>query len=126
MLGQADRGRTQADIRRLTQRSGDENLGHDDRLVPHRVMLADPELVDPEFVGPDDQLQVLVARLSQRLGRIVKRHDEDTGPNLLELFRHHCPLLPFGSSPGVALAALCTVPLSYPLYWQAHALSSAL
>ena len=61
---------------RLAQGAGDEDLGHHDVLVLHRVMLADPELAEAQLLGPDDQLQVLVVALRQRLGRVVERHDE--------------------------------------------------
>ncbi len=57
----------------------DEELRHRDVLERHRVVLADPELVDTEFIGADDQLHVLVLALCERLGGIMERHDEDVG-----------------------------------------------
>ena len=66
---QADRRRPHPDAFRLAQRAGDEDLGHHDVLVLHRVMLADPELAEAQLLGPDDQLQVFVVALRERLGR---------------------------------------------------------
>ena len=44
VLVEADRSWPQADAARLAQGAGDEDLGHHDVLVLHRVVLADPEL----------------------------------------------------------------------------------
>ena len=65
VLVEADRRRPHADALRLAQRAGDEDLGHHDVLVLHRVMLADPELAEAQLLGPDDQLQVLVVALGR-------------------------------------------------------------
>src|SRR5256885_10622353 len=46
----------------------------------------------PIFLRPDDQLEVLVMALSQRLGRIVERHDEHAVMDLLYPVAH-CRLL---------------------------------
>ena len=81
MLLNAHRRGSQANPLGVGQGAGDEELGHRDRLVPHRVMLADPKLVEAQFLGPDDQFQVLLQRLGQRLGRRMKRHDEHAMTN---------------------------------------------
>ena len=76
VLVEADRGGSQADALGLPEHAADEDLGHDDRLVPHGVVFADPELAETELLGADDQLDVLVETLGQRFARRVKGHDE--------------------------------------------------
>src|SRR5262245_26512860 len=76
MLIQADGRRSKADARRFAEGPGDEDLGHHDRLILHRMMLADPELLEAELFGTNDQLQVFVVALGERLVRSVKGHDE--------------------------------------------------
>src|SRR5207249_1722243 len=68
MLVEADGGRTQANAFGLSQSAGNKNLGHDDVLVFHRVMFANPELAEAQLFRPDDKLQVLIVTLGQRLG----------------------------------------------------------
>ena len=93
VLVEANRRRPHADAPRLAQRAGDEDLRHHDVLVLHRVMLADPELAESQLLGPDDQLQVLVVALPQRLGRVVEGHDEHAVTDHLQLVAH--PWSPF-------------------------------
>ena len=77
VLIETDRSRTQPNPAGLPQGPCDEALGHHDVLVFHGVMLTDPELAEPEFVGPDDQFQVLVMALRARLLQRVEGHDEN-------------------------------------------------
>ena len=62
-----------------SEHAADEHLGDHDRLEPHGVVLADPEFVETEFLRPDDQFDILVEALSQRLARWVVGHDENAG-----------------------------------------------
>jgi hypothetical protein len=64
MLLHAYRSRPQPDSLGVRKRAGDKELGHRDRLVLHRMMFADPELVEAEFFGPNDQFQVFVQALA--------------------------------------------------------------
>src|SRR5262245_58584209 len=68
---------------RFTQRAADEDLGHHDVLVLHRVMLADPELAEPQLLGLDDQFKVFIQSFGTRLGRRMKGHDEHAIPDRL-------------------------------------------
>ena len=52
---------------------------HGNILERHRVVLADSELVETQFISTNHQFHVLVVSLGQRLSRVVKRHDEDAG-----------------------------------------------
>ena len=61
-------------------------------------MLADPELVEPQLVGPDDEFQILVEALIQWLGRIMKRHDENARPDPIDVLTHRNRLSRFGSA----------------------------
>src|SRR5262245_13903417 len=76
MLIEAGRGGAETNPLRFPQGAGDEDLGHHDVLVLHRVMLADPELAEAKLLGADDQLQVLVVALPERLRRVMEGHDE--------------------------------------------------
>ena len=79
---------------RLAQRAGDEDLGHHDVFVLHRVVLADPELAESELLGPNDELQVLVIALSGRLSGVMKGHDEDAGADRRRVVRRLIVQLP--------------------------------
>ncbi len=79
VLLNAHGARAHPDRLRLAQGAGDEDLGHHDIFVLHRVMLADPELAETELLGSDDELQVLVIALGGGLDGIMERHDEDAG-----------------------------------------------
>ena len=73
---QADRRRSDANALRQAEHFCQEDLRHDDVLDARRMVLADPEIVEAEFLALHGQLEVLVDALSQRLGRIMNRHDE--------------------------------------------------
>ena len=77
VLIETDRSRAHPNPAGLPQGPCDEDLGHHDVLVLHGVMLTDPELAEPEFLGPNDQLQVLVMALGPRLLCGVEGHDEN-------------------------------------------------
>ena len=94
VLLKTDGGRTHVHVLGLRHGGGDEELRHGDVLVRHRVVLADPELVEAHLVGADGQLHVLVIALRQGLGGVVKRHDEDSGLD----GRHGCSSFSLGWS----------------------------
>ncbi len=79
---------------RFAQGAGDEDLGHHDVFVLHRVVLADPELAETKLLGPDDELQVLVIALGGGLGGVMERHDEHAGAD-----RRCVPIQAHGSTP---------------------------
>src|SRR5438093_1255797 len=43
-------------------------------------MLTDPKLVESQLFAADDELQVFVIALHERLGRVVHRHQEHAEP----------------------------------------------
>ncbi len=94
VLLDADGAGAHPDRLRLAQGAGDEDLGHHDVFVLHRVVLADPELAETELLGPDDELQVLVIALGGRLGGVMEGHDEDAGAD-----RRWVPIQAHGSTP---------------------------
>ena len=94
VLLDADGGGAHPDRLRLAERAGDEDLGHHDVFVLHRVVLADPELAETELLGPDDELQVLVVALGGGLGGVMEGHDEDAGAD-----RRWIPIQAHGSTP---------------------------
>ena len=73
---QADRCRADSDPGGLSQYPGEEDLGHRDVFVCRRMVFADPEIVESQFLALDRQLQVLVETLGQWLVRVVDRHHE--------------------------------------------------
>src|SRR5262249_9146033 len=114
MLIEADRRWPHPYAARLSQRSADENLRHHDVLVLHRVVFADPEIAEPQLLRANDQLKILVVALSQRLGRIVKRHDEHAVANGVRLVVHLGPSCAGGhASTGEADTLRGARPLRY-------------
>src|SRR5262245_36762218 len=88
VLIQARGSGAQTDAPRLSEGAGDEDLRHHDVFILHRVMLADPEFAESQLLGANDQLQVLVVTLAQRLGWVVVRHDEHPILDRLYLLAH--------------------------------------
>src|SRR4029450_7062419 len=72
MVRQAEATGADADVLRLAEPFHYEQVRRRMRFPHHGVVLADPELLDPERVGPDDVLQVpLVAVLKTALRRMT-------------------------------------------------------
>ena len=88
METEADRCRTEADAIGLAQNASDENLWHDNGLVLHGVVFANPELVEAERLGPDDKLDVLVEALGSRFIQRMERHDEYAGFDQMSVGGH--------------------------------------
>ena len=76
VLVQADGGGPHPDRLGLAQCPADEHLGAHDVLELHRVVFTDPEFREAQLLGQDDQLQVFIETLAQRLVGVVERHDE--------------------------------------------------
>ena len=76
MLVETAGGRPQANRVRHSQCPGDEQLGHHDVFVLHRVVFTHPELSEPEPFAMLHQLEIFVDALGDRLGRGMVRHDE--------------------------------------------------
>ena len=76
VLVETDRRGAQSNPLRLAQHAANEDLRHYDGLVFHRVVLADPELLEAQFLRPHDEFDVFLVSLRQRLGGVVIWHDE--------------------------------------------------
>ena len=73
----ADRRRAEANTLRLPQDAPDKDLRHDNGLVLHGMVFANPELIETERFGPHGQLNVLFVALGQWFVRWMERHDEN-------------------------------------------------
>src|SRR5262245_55007395 len=72
VVRQAEAPGADADMLRLAEPFHDEQVRRRMRFPHHGVVLADPEFLEPELVGPDDVLQVpLVAVLETALRRMT-------------------------------------------------------
>ena len=72
VVRQAEATGADADVLRLAEPFHDKQVRRRMRFPHHGVVLTDPELLEPELVGPDDVLQVpLVAVLETALRRMT-------------------------------------------------------
>jgi hypothetical protein len=78
VIGERVHAAAEADVLGARGRRGNEHLGRRDELEAARVMLADPDLVEPEVVEVFDQLEVAFECERRVLPGWMKRGHEES------------------------------------------------